>query len=55
MRVELYVDGKRIPLNKFVQSILRDVNLAMISNLKGVEEWKVVEIRIERSSKSSEE
>jgi len=50
MKVELYVDGKRISLNKFVQSVLRDVNLAILANLKGVDEnWKVVELRVERS------
>jgi len=47
MKVELYVDDKRIPTNKFVQSILKDVNLAILSNLKGVDEdWKRVELRI---------
>jgi hypothetical protein len=54
MKVTLHVDGKRIPMNKFVQSIVRDVNLAIISNLKGVGEWNVIEIRIERSSENSE-
>ncbi|WP_457548935.1 hypothetical protein [Archaeoglobus sp.] len=54
MKVTLHVDGKRIPMNKFVQSVVRDVNLAIISNLKGVEEWNVIEIRIEKSSESSE-
>ncbi|ADB58297.1 hypothetical protein [Archaeoglobus profundus] len=55
MNVTLHIDGKRIPMNKFVQSIVRDVNLAIISNLKGVEEWNAIEIRIERSSKKLEE
>lgn len=55
MNVKLYVDGKRIPLNKFVQSVLGDVNLAIVSNLKGVDKWERVEIRIEKSSKNSEE
>ncbi len=53
MKVEVYVDGKRIPMNRFVKSIVRDVNLAILSNLKGVDGWRVVEIRI--SSESSEE
>ncbi|WP_456328385.1 hypothetical protein [Archaeoglobus sp.] len=54
MKVTLHVDGKRIPMNKFVQSIVRDVNLAIISNLKGVDEWKVIEIKIEKSLENSE-
>jgi hypothetical protein len=54
MDVEIYVDGRRIPLNKFVQSVVRDVNVAILSNLKGVEEWSVVEIRIRKSSKNLE-
>jgi hypothetical protein len=55
MKVTLHVDGRRIPMNKFVQSILRDVNLAIVSNLKGVGEWREIEIKIEKSSESSEE
>ena len=33
---ELYVNGKRVPLNPFVQRIMKDSILAMASNLKGV-------------------
>ena len=49
MRVELYVDGKVVPMNRFVRSILKDVVIAVVSNLKGVEGWRRIKIEIERS------
>jgi hypothetical protein len=49
MKVELVVDGKRIPLNNFVQKVFCNVVSALISALKGVDEnWKEVEIRLTR-------
>ena len=49
MKVELLVDGRRIPMNNFVQSIFKNVILAMISTLKGVDEnWEKIELRIIR-------
>ena len=49
MKVELVVDGKRIPLNTFVQKVFCNVVSALISALKGVDEdWKEVEIRLTR-------
>jgi hypothetical protein len=49
MKVELVVDGKRIPLNTFVQKVFCNVVSALISALKGVDEdWKEVEIKLTR-------
>ncbi len=49
MQVKLIVDGKEIPLNRYVQSVFGSVILALISTLKGVDEgWKVVRIEIKR-------
>jgi len=49
MQVKLIVDGKTIPLNRYVQSVFGNVISALVSTLKGVDEnWKSVEIRIER-------
>ena len=45
----MIVDGKKVPLNRYVQSVFGNVISALISTLKGVDEsWKTVEIRIER-------
>ncbi len=49
MQVELIVDGKAIPLNRYVQSVFGNVISALVSTLKGVDEnWKRLEVRIER-------
>ena len=49
MEIELVVDGKRIPLNRYVQTVFCNVISALISTLKGVdEEWKSVEIKIRK-------
>jgi len=49
MNVRLNVDGKEIPLNKFVVNVLSGSILGAISSLKGVNEnWKEIEIRVEK-------
>jgi len=49
MNVKLNVDGKEIPLNKFVVNVLNGSISGAISSLKGVNEnWKEIEIRVER-------
>jgi hypothetical protein len=49
IEVELVVDGKKVPMNPYVMSVFYKVIKALISTLKGVDEdWKVVEIRLER-------
>ncbi len=49
MRVELIIDGRTIPLNRYVQSVFGNVIAALISTLKGVDEnWKSVEVKIQR-------
>jgi molybdopterin-guanine dinucleotide biosynthesis adapter protein len=44
--IRVIVDGKNIPLNHFVQDILRSGILGLLSPLKGYEEAQQVEIRI---------
>ena len=46
-KVMLKVDGKEVPLGKFVQSFVKNVTLGMISSLKEVELKKgvIVELR----------
>jgi len=46
---KLIVDGKEIPLNDFVESILAGTIVGAVTTLHGVgEQWKKIEIKIER-------
>lgn len=44
---ELYVNGDRIEMNDFVASVISDVLMAILSNLRGIDlkEISVVEIQ----------
>jgi hypothetical protein len=47
--IKLQVDGKEIPINEFVESILAGTITGAVTTLHGVgEEWKKIEIKIER-------
>jgi hypothetical protein len=49
MGVQLKVDGKIIPINEFVESILGGTITGAITTLHGVgEDWGKIEILIER-------
>ncbi len=48
MEVELYVDGKKVPMNSYVKSVFFRVVSALISTLKGVEGWEKAELRISK-------
>jgi hypothetical protein len=49
MKVELEVDGKKIPLNKFVQQFLGAGVVGMIETLDSVETpWKDIELKIKK-------
>lgn len=43
---ELYVNGNRIEMNDFVASVLSDILIAILSNLRGVELDKITLIEI---------
>jgi hypothetical protein len=48
MKVELIVDGQKIPLNMFVQKIMGSAVVGMVETLDSVETpWKVIELKIE--------
>jgi hypothetical protein len=52
MKVELVVDGKKIPLNKFVQEFLAGAVVGMVETLDSVEApLKSVELKIEKDKK----
>ena len=49
MKVELVVDGNKIPLNKFVQEILGGGIIGMVGTLDSVEKpGRIIEIKIEQ-------
>ena len=46
-KLEIYVQGKRLPMNKFVENVFNDVLLAILNNLRNVEIEKISKITIE--------
>jgi hypothetical protein len=48
MKAELMVDGKKVPMNKFVQKIIAETIRAMIETLDEVGDWKKIEIKLEK-------
>jgi hypothetical protein len=49
MVMKLRVDGKEIPLNEFVASILTGSIVVAVTSLKGIkEDWKKIEIEISK-------
>jgi len=47
VKVEISVDGKKVPMNKFVQKIVGSTIKGMIETLDDVGAWKKLEIKIE--------
>ena len=50
----LRVNGKQVPMNRFVQDVMRNIVLGVIRTLKGVEEPKRVEIIFESEARKDE-
>jgi hypothetical protein len=49
MSLKLKVDGKEVPLNEFVEKILRSTIVGAVTALRGIkEDWKKIEIEISR-------
>ena len=46
-KLEVYLKGKRLPMNNFVESVINDVMVAILSNLRNVEIDKISKIEIE--------
>lgn len=46
--IELFVDGKKVPMNSYVRSVFTKVIEALVSTLKGVDSWDKLEIRLEK-------
>jgi hypothetical protein len=45
--IEVYVRGKKLPMNDFVSNVINDVLLALLNNLRGVEIDKISKIEIQ--------
>jgi hypothetical protein len=49
VKIELLVDGRKIPMNDFVQKIVINVIKAMVETLHTIDSgWKDISIHIER-------
>ncbi|WP_229389291.1 hypothetical protein [Methanosarcina sp. DH2] len=49
MKIELMVDGRKIPMNEFVQTIVGNVTKAMVETLHTIDsDWKEISIRIKQ-------
>ncbi|MGY5873103.1 MAG: hypothetical protein RTV72_12710 [Candidatus Thorarchaeota archaeon] len=46
-KLEVYLKGKKLPMNNFVESVINDVMVAILSNLRNVEIDKISKIEIE--------
>jgi hypothetical protein len=47
MGLKLVIDGKEVPLNEFVEKILRGTMVGAVTSLRGIkEDWKKIEIEI---------
>jgi hypothetical protein len=55
MKIELSIDGRKIPMNEFVQKIVGNVIKAMVETLHTINpEWKEISIHIERENSDEE-
>jgi hypothetical protein len=46
-KLEVYLKGKKLPMNKFVEKVFNDVLLAILNNLRDIEVEKISKIQIE--------
>ena len=45
--IEVYLKGKKLPMNNFVSSVINDVMMALLNNLRDVEIDKISKIQID--------
>ncbi|MCK4937301.1 MAG: hypothetical protein KAR85_01710 [Methanosarcinales archaeon] len=49
MELELIVDGKDIPMNRFVEKMIAGINAGALQSLEGVDEnWQELNLTISR-------
>ena len=44
---EVYLQGKKLPMNKFVANVINDVMMALLNNLHDIEIKKISKIQID--------
>lgn len=47
INLEIYLKGKKLPMNKFVANVINDVMMALLNNLHDVKIDKISKIQIE--------
>jgi len=45
--LEVYLKGKKLPMNKFVSNVINDVMMALLNNLHDIEVDKISKIQID--------
>lgn len=48
MKVKVTIDEKKVELNSYVENVFAKILEALISTLRGTENWKNVHLEIER-------
>ena len=46
-KLEVFIKGEKLPMNKFVEKVINDVMLAILNNLRDIEIDKISKIEIE--------
>ena len=46
-KLEVYLKGKKLPMNQFVEKVFNDILLAILKNLRDVEIDKISKVEIE--------
>ena len=55
MKIELLVDGKKVPMNDFIRKIFPSTVEAMVQCLHGNDEsWKEISLKIEKDGEGEE-
>ncbi len=48
MKVKLTIDGRDVEVNPYVELVLAKVVEALVSTLRGVDEWRKVSLEVHR-------
>jgi len=48
LEIKLTIDGKNIEMNEYVRSVFFEVCSGLLRTLRGVKEWKELEIQIKK-------
>gem|GEM_PF-919759 len=47
-KIELRVDGKTIPMNRFVQKIVTNIVVGILSSLRNVDNWREATVTLKK-------